>query len=147
MDTKDANCEKQPQIIKARRVTPLSHHPIKTIHGHLPFGNLMRPPIKVHRSGARWKIGSPPNSIVAISDDISQGSCVVAANLTFLKCPFGVNRDTRRPSGKAGLFLCLPRTQGRNSAASRGPLLCMGLFSIFLSRPCRGPPKGRHSMP
>jgi hypothetical protein len=50
----------------------------------------------------RWKIGSTPNSIVAISDDISQGTCVVAANLTFLKCPFGFNRDAGGPSGKAG---------------------------------------------
>src|SRR4051794_31830030 len=44
-----------------------------------------------------------------------------------------------------GHFLPCP---GPSAARVRAPgltLLCMGLFSRFLSRPCRGPPKGRYA--
>jgi hypothetical protein len=42
-------------------------------------------------------------------------------------------------------FSSAPRTQRSTGAASRArSYLCMGLFSRFLSRSCRAPPKGRH---
>jgi hypothetical protein len=49
-----------------------------------------------------------------------------------------------RDDGAFCLLLCA----GRSAAGCCGPgstLLCMGLFSLFLSRPCRAPPKGRYA--
>jgi hypothetical protein len=45
---------------------------------------------------------------------------------------------------RLGPFSSPARMQRSKTAASGGPLfLCMGLFSIFLFRPCRAPLKGR----